>query len=51
MILVQRSYPRLIGRIYTYHTLNQFIDIGTPESLNKARQIWQNFAPELRDVK
>lgn len=32
--------PRLIGKIYTYHTLNHFIDIGTPESLNKARQIW-----------
>lgn len=37
--------PRLIGRIYTYHTLEKFIDIGTPESLNQARQIWQNFAP------
>ena len=37
--------PRLIGRIYTHHTLNQFIDIGTPESLNRARQIWQNFDP------
>ena len=32
--------PKLIGRIYTCHTLDHFIDIGTPESLNKARQIW-----------
>ena len=32
--------PRLIGRIYTCHTLDHFIDIGTPESLNKAREIW-----------
>ena len=29
---------QLIGRIYTYHTLDHFIDIGTPESLNKARE-------------
>lgn len=37
--------PRLIGRIYTCHTLDHFIDIGTPDSLNKARQIWKTFAP------
>lgn len=37
--------PRLIGRIYTYHTLDHFIDIGTPESLSKARQIWTTCAP------
>lgn len=37
--------PRLIGRIYTYHTLDHFIDIGTPESLNKARQIWSPSDP------
>ena len=38
---------RLIGRIYTCHTLDQFIDIGTPESLNKARQIWTTSDPFL----
>ena len=32
--------PWLIGRIYTFHTNNPFIDIGTPENLKKARQIW-----------
>ena len=37
--------PRLIGRIYTHHTIDHFIDIGTPESLNKARQIWKTSDP------
>ena len=37
--------PRLIGRIYTWHTFDHFIDIGTPENLNKARQIWTTFDP------
>ena len=37
--------PRLLGRIYTCHTLDHFIDIGTPESLNKAREIWPNPDP------
>ena len=32
--------PMVMGRIYTYHTRRNFIDIGTPESLSKARQIW-----------
>ena len=37
--------PRLIGRIYTHHTNKPFIDIGTPESLNKARQVWNSSKP------
>lgn len=37
--------PSLLGRIYTCHTLDHFIDIGTPESLNKARQIWSTHDP------
>lgn len=37
--------PKLIGRIYTYHTLDHFIDIGTPENLIKARQIWSTSDP------
>ena len=37
--------PRLLGRIYTWHTLDHFIDIGTPESLNRARQIWSTHDP------
>ena len=37
--------PQLIGRIYTWHTPDHFIDIGTPESLNKARQIWSTSDP------
>ena len=37
--------PSLIGRIYTWHTLDHFIDIGTPESLIKARQIWPTSNP------
>ena len=28
--------PRLVGRIYTYETLEYFIDIGSPESYRKA---------------
>ena len=38
--------PRMIGRIYTWHTTHHFIDIGTPESLLKARQIWSTSHPE-----
>lgn len=28
--------PKLVGRIYTWHTEDTFIDIGTPENLKKA---------------
>ena len=42
--------PRLIGRIYTYHTHDHFIDIGTPESLNRARQIGQSLIPKHYDL-
>lgn len=34
--------PQLIGKIYTWHTDQHFIDIGTPKSLDEARQIWGN---------
>ena len=37
--------PQLVGRIYTWHTRNHFIDIGTPEALCKARQIWSTSDP------
>lgn len=32
--------PKLIGRIYTYHTNLNFIDIGTPKNLKKAQNLW-----------
>ena len=32
--------PKLFGRIYTFHTTMTYIDIGTPSSLDEAR----NFA-------
>ena len=31
--------PNLLGRIYTFHTKMSYIDIGTKESLDKARRI------------
>ena len=31
--------PKYLGRIYTYHTSNTFIDIGTPETYNEANQL------------
>ena len=31
--------PHLLGRIYTFHTKSPYIDIGTEESLNKAKSI------------
>ena len=31
--------PKLVGRIYTWHTRHAFIDIGTPENLKKAESI------------
>ena len=31
--------PKLLGRIYTYHTEMAYIDVGTPSSLNEARRI------------
>ena len=34
--------PKLIGRIYTYHTRSSFIDIGTPINLIKAQSKWAN---------
>ena len=32
--------PRFVGRIATLHTRNQFHDIGTPDSLKKAQDLW-----------
>ena len=32
--------PQLVGRINTCHTEEAFIDIGTPENLARARELW-----------
>jgi mannose-1-phosphate guanylyltransferase len=32
--------PKLVGRIATLHIRNQFLDIGTPDSLQKAQELW-----------
>ena len=32
--------PTMVGRAYAWHTSMPFIDIGTPESLARAREIW-----------
>ena len=32
--------PKLINKIYTKHTKQPFIDIGTPSALKKARKLW-----------
>ena len=31
--------PKLLGKIYTYHTNLPYIDIGTPSSLDEAKRI------------
>ena len=36
----QDVLPNLIGKIYTAHWSGPFIDMGTPENLERARQIW-----------
>ena len=33
--------PKLTGRIYTKHTTERFLDIGTPSSLKKACNLWE----------
>ena len=33
--------PTLMGRIYTHHTQDPFIDIGTQDRLEAARKLWQ----------
>ena len=33
--------PLFLGRIFTYHTQKDFIDIGTPENLSKAKKIFK----------
>ena len=35
--------PNLLGKIYTFHTKMPYIDIGTKESLDKARRIVENY--------
>ena len=35
--------PKLIGKIFTYHTDSIYIDIGTPESLEEARKMAKLF--------
>lgn len=32
--------PRLCGQIYTCHTENVYIDVGTPDNLMKAQSMW-----------
>ena len=32
--------PMLIGKAFVYHTNEEYIDIGTPENLKKANNIW-----------
>lgn len=34
--------PKLVGKIYTAHWSGPFIDMGTPENLEKARRVWPN---------
>ena len=34
--------PKLIGRIQTCYTKEMFMDIGNPESLEKAQKFWEN---------
>ena len=34
--------PRLVGRIYTYHTHSPYFDIGTLDNLKKALALWPN---------
>lgn len=34
--------PAIIGRMYTYHTSMPFVDIGSPERLQAARQIFES---------
>ena len=33
--------PLFLGRIFSYHTQKDFIDIGTPENLSKAKEIFK----------
>lgn len=35
--------PLLVGKIYTWFTPNPFIDIGTPERLQEAQQLYAHF--------
>ena len=35
--------PKLVGKIFTYHTDSIYIDIGTPESLEEARKMAKLF--------
>ena len=30
--------PKLIGKIYTYHTFSPFLDIGSPQTLQQAQK-------------
>ena len=36
--------PKLLGKVFTCHTRANFIDIGTPENLKNAQNIWLNFS-------
>ena len=35
--------PLLVGKIQTWHTNEPYMDIGTPEALAKAQQLWNSF--------
>ena len=38
--------PKLLGRIFTWHTDQPFLDIETPDNLEKAQRIWPACAAE-----
>ena len=38
--------PKFLGRIFTWHTNKPFLDIGTPDNLEKAQSIWPATATE-----
>ena len=38
--------PKFLGRIFTWHTNKPFLDIGTPDNLEKAQSIWPATAAE-----
>ncbi len=40
--------PKLLGRIQTWHTTNNYFDIGTPDNLLEAQAIWPSDQPLAR---
>jgi len=39
------TIPKLVGRIQTWHTYDAYIDIGTPEALQRAQDLHENNEP------